>query len=178
MPNPDSLTGTNPMLLPTIAGVVMIIVSITIFQLMSTHEWLPYIIWLGLPVFAYIISVAVNFSTQLIGCNSVDSQKAFVGAFPTLGTVLLGLGVCYFDTCRIPVATVFSPLFINKTVDIVNKGSAVSITTAQQACCTPKITLESVEKDSPIVKGLSYAFYLFFSMLFGGVIGSSLSSVF
>jgi hypothetical protein len=44
-------------------------------------------------------------------------------------------------------------------------------------CCAPSPTLESIEATVPMVSGLSYGFYLFFSMLFGIVIGSGTAVV-
>jgi hypothetical protein len=41
------------------------------------------------------------------------------------------------------------------------------------SCCDPEYSLEGIEAQFPTIKGISYAFYLFFSICFGGVVGLS-----
>ena len=44
-------------------------------------------------------------------------------------------------------------------------------------CCIPKLSLEYIENKYPLVEGMSYGFYLMFSVLFGVVIGTGLSTI-
>ena len=43
------------------------------------------------------------------------------------------------------------------------------------ACCSPIITLEDIERDNPIIMGLSYGFYMFFAICFGGIFGTRIA---
>jgi hypothetical protein len=45
------------------------------------------------------------------------------------------------------------------------------------SCCSPTFSLDGVEAQFPTIKGMSYAFYLFFAICFGGVFGSSMPSI-
>jgi hypothetical protein len=109
----------------------------------------------------------MNLASQYMYCKNTDSGKAFTGAIPSLLAVLVGLAVSSFSICRIPVASVVTPFF---TPDTPTTGK-------NSTCCAPSPTLESIEATVPMVSGLSYGFYLFFSMLFGIVIGSGTAVV-
>jgi hypothetical protein len=43
------------------------------------------------------------------------------------------------------------------------------------ACCSPTLTLEDIEHDNPFIKGISYAFYIFFAICFGGIFGTRIA---
>ncbi len=128
-----------------------------------------------------MITFMVNIITQYVNCNKIDAGKAALGALPSLGTVFVGLGISSITYCRIPIASVFTPLLVGKTVDITKNSSAVNINSLKNSnskeCCVPKITLESVEDKYPLIAGLSYGFYVMFASLFGMVIGSGFSSI-
>lgn len=42
-------------------------------------------------------------------------------------------------------------------------------------CCGPTMTLENIENDNPIIMGLSYGFYMFFAICFGGIFGTRIA---
>jgi hypothetical protein len=43
------------------------------------------------------------------------------------------------------------------------------------ACCSPIVTLEDIENENPIIMGLSYGFYMFFAICFGGIFGTGIA---
>ncbi len=116
-----------------------------------------------------------------MNCKKIDAGKAAMGSVPSLATVFAGLGVASISYCRIPVASVFAPMMIGKTVDITKNSSSGSVNalknSSSKECCVPRITLESVEDKYPLIQGMAYGFYIMFASLFGMVIGSGLSSI-
>jgi hypothetical protein len=42
-------------------------------------------------------------------------------------------------------------------------------------CCGPTMTLENIENKNPFIMGLSYGFYMFFAVCFGGIIGTRIA---
>ena len=42
-------------------------------------------------------------------------------------------------------------------------------------CCGPTMTLENIENENPLIMGLSYGFYMFFAICFGGIFGTSIA---
>ena len=42
-------------------------------------------------------------------------------------------------------------------------------------CCGPTMTLEDIENKNPFIMGLSYGFYMFFAVCFGGIIGTRIA---
>jgi hypothetical protein len=122
---------------------------------------------------------------------------------PTIGTTYLALLLCYISYVRLPVASVIAPLFLRTNANIIRKPVENKKNSAENAknssentkkgaentqkggvrrqkggdCCSPTYSLEGIEAQFPTIKGISYAFYLFFSICFGGVVGlSSLSN--
>jgi hypothetical protein len=82
------------------------------------------------------------------------------------------------------VASVFAPLFVGETLDIVQNNNANSLPNGPNGknrttkrCCVPRISLEYVERNFPMVAGLNYGFYILFSILFGFVFGNSLATI-
>jgi hypothetical protein len=43
-------------------------------------------------------------------------------------------------------------------------------------CCTPSLSLETIELQSPMVKGFAYGFYLFFATVFGVLVSAGFAS--
>ena len=42
-------------------------------------------------------------------------------------------------------------------------------------CCGPTMTLEDIENKNPFIMGLSYGFYMFFAVCFGGIFGTRIA---
>jgi hypothetical protein len=176
--NVDSFTVSIPV------GITFLLLSIALFQLKNSIYGFNLIFWIGIPILAFIISFAVNLSTQYASCKTINAGKASLGSIPSFISVIIGLIISSFTFCRIPIASVFTPLLMDTSIDIVtNKGNKQKSNTNtlkslnSKECCIPKITLETVENNFPLVAGLSHGFYLMFSMFFGVVIGNSIANI-
>jgi hypothetical protein len=86
-----------------------------------------------------------------------------------MGLTWISLFVSYFTWPRIPIASAVAPLFLGQSTDVVR-------TPDSKACCGPQLTLQALEKKEPMVKGLAYGFYLFFSTLLGLLISIGFAS--
>ncbi len=180
MSNPDSKMNINSLSIAIPAGIFIFILVIMLFQFKNSIVYFNLILWIGFPVIGFLIASSINFGSQYMMCRTVNSKKAFLGAIPTFLAILIGLGISSIAWCRIPVVSVITPLFIDKSVDITNKmnnglNSIRNINSKE--CCLPKLSLEKIENNFPIISGFSYGFYLLFSMLFGTIIGTGISSI-
>jgi hypothetical protein len=181
MANPDTSGPSVDSLLTAFpVAILFFLITTVLFQFRDSFTSFKLVLWLTLPILALIITAAVNVTSQYVACRKTDVGKAILGAIPSIGAVLIALGVTSISYCRIPVASVFALLAIGQTVDITQNKSTVSNINSlknSKECCLPKLTLESIENRYPIVQGISYGFYIMFSILFGMVIGNGLSSI-
>jgi hypothetical protein len=177
----DSLTTAIPV------AILMLLITIALFNFRDKNLYFYYMLWFGIPISGYFISTSVNAMSQYMSCNKTDIGKAFLGGIPAAITILLGIGIASVSYCRIPVISVFAPLFTGKTVDIIkNRGivntnskalKSIFSNSNSKECCTPKLILETIEKEYPILQGISYGFYIMFSVLFGLTIGNGISNI-
>ena len=130
-------------------------------------------LWLGIPTMAYVITWLVMMGQQSSDCSGgVHAGKAAIGAIPTAAAVLLALGLSHVAFCRIPIASVFAPMFVDTKVNVLLQAPPTAKNTAKNAaCCSPMMSLEAIEKKFPMVSGVSYGFYVFFATMFGMVFG-------
>ena len=182
MSNPDIKIPTNDSLTVALPVAILFFLStLTFFHFKESIQPFKYILWISFPIMAVIIVAATNAITQYITCKSVNIGKALLGSLPSVGTVLLGLGISSISYCRIPVASVFAPLMIGQTVDVTKDKTHTTINSLKNSnskeCCVPKLSLESVESKYPLIEGISYGFYMIFSVLFGVVIGTGISTI-
>jgi hypothetical protein len=152
-------------------GIMMVIIVFAIFQLAGDN---PYWIYIGIPIFAYVIGFLINLATQL-PCGTVNVGKAALGALPTLGCTGVALLISWITVFRVIVSSVTAPMFISDLEDI-SAARRQSGGRRMRGGGTRAI-LEVVERENPLIKGMSYGFYLFFAMLYGGVMGSSIASI-
>jgi hypothetical protein len=175
VPTTDSLTVAFPV------AILFFLITLVIFQFRESLQPFKYILWIGFPIVTVIVVAATNAITQYITCKAVNMGKALLGALPSVGTVLLGLGISSISYCRIPVASVFAPLMIGQTIDVTKDKNTANINSLKNSnpkeCCIPKLSLESIESKYPLVEGISYGFYILFSALFGVVIGTGMSTI-
>jgi hypothetical protein len=202
MSNPDSTeTGANIGGIAILGSFIVILVIILFNYHQSSAFY--FLLYGGLPIIIYILMFVVLYISK----KNVDVKNAFLSAVPTIGTTYLALFISYISFFRIPVASVFAPMFIGSTANIVSQPvSETSSTNAQTnaptntknaplpptikggshkklkkqaggSCCSPTFSLDGVEAQFPTIKGISYAFYLFFAICFGGVFGSSMPTV-
>jgi hypothetical protein len=177
MSNPDSSVDGLYAAFPS--AIFIFIVTLALFQVMSSHASFKWVLWIGVPLLGYIAAVAMNVASQYTACGGITFGNAALGGIPSFIAAWIGLIIASFETCRIPVASVFAPIFVGKTVDVTRNESnmAVNAVRNSKACCSPKLMLEDIEASVPMIKGLGYGFYLIFAMLFGGIIGTGIAVV-
>lgn len=168
MPSPDS-SNRSSSLYYAMGGIMMVIVTFAIFQLADGN---PYWVYIGIPIIAYVIGFLLNLAIQL-PCGTVDVGKAALGALPTLGCTMVALLISWITVFRVIVSSVTAPMFIGDLEDI----SAKRQSGGRRMRGGTRAVLEDVEKENPMIKGMSYGFYLFFAMLYGGAMGSSIASI-
>ncbi len=181
MSNPDMKVSTVDSLTSGIpVAILFLLITLLLFQFRDSLPSFKLILWLGFPLLSLLIVSIVNMILQYASCKTTNVGKAILGAIPSIGAVLIALGVTSISYCRIPVASVFAPLVIGQTVDITQNKSTVSNINSlknSKECCLPKLTLESIENRYPIVQGISYGFYIMFSILFSMVLGTGVSAI-
>lgn len=175
VPTIDSLSVAFPI------AILFLLITIVLFQFRDGILYFNFVLWLGLPIITLIITTVVNIINQYITCKTTNVGKAILGAIPSLGSVLIALGIASISYCRIPVASVFAPLILGTTVDVTKNKSNTNINSlknnSSKECCIPKLTLETIENASSFVAGISYGFYVMFGILFGMVIGTGFSII-
>jgi len=185
MANPDtkpSSANADGFLTSLPVALFFLLVTAFIFQFRDSIPSFTISLWVIMIILTFSIITCVNLTTQYIECNKTNAGRAMLGSLVSVAGVLIALTISSISYCRIPVASVFAPLFIGKTVDITSGKSSPSNmnslkNTSVKECCVPKLTLEGAEKQLPLVAGLSYGFYIMFGILFGSVIGSGISSI-
>ena len=218
MSNPDTTeTGANIGGI-AILGSFIVILVIILFNYHQSSDFY-FLLYGGLPIIIYILMFVVLYISK----KNTDVKNAFLSAVPTIGTTYLALFISYISFFRIPVASVFAPMFIGSTANIVSQPVSGNASNAKSAnasnanasnanasnanaknatapsaplpatikggsykklkkqtggsCCSPTLSLDGIETQFPTVKGISYAFYIFFAICFGGVFGSSIPTV-
>jgi energy-coupling factor transporter transmembrane protein EcfT len=184
MSNPDT-TGSNTDSLLTAfpIGIFFLLLTIVLFQFRDSLSHFNLILWVALPLVALIVVTVVNVTSQYISCRKTDVGKAVLGALPSLGTILVGIGVSSISYCRIPVTSVFGPLMIGDSIDVTKNVSTTTINSLKNSNSkgsygvTPKLSQEVIDNQYPLVTGIGYGFYIMFSMFFGIVIGNGMSAI-
>jgi hypothetical protein len=146
------------------AGCIIFIITLFLFYAKDSIPFFNAVLWAGLPIIAFLVASGMNIASQYMYCKHTDSGKAFMGAIPSIIAVFIGLAISSISFCRIPVVSIIAPFYTSDT-----KNSSTG--------CKPSPTLESIEAKASMVSGLAYGFYLFFSMLFGIVIGNGTAVV-
>lgn len=182
MSNPDTQSSVTDSLVTALpVSIFFLLFTLFLFQIKDSIPSFNLVLWIGFPIVAFFVTAVANIITQYINCKRTDVGQAMLGSLPSLGTILLGLGIASISYCRIPVASVFAPMIIGQQVDITKNKSNTTINSLKgsnsKECCTPKLTLESVESKFPIISGFSYGFYVLFASLFGMIIGSGFSAI-
>ena len=124
------------------------------------------ILYLGIPVFVYLLTAIVTLLVQYSGCGTVHIGDVFLYSLPSMGFSFVSLLVSSFSWLRIPMASVVAPMFLPPP-ELGNK----------EKCCGPSMTLETIELQAPMVKGFAYGFYLFFATVFGVLVSSGFASL-
>ena len=168
MANPDS-TGTSSNISGVITlGFFIAIIVIILFNYQDT-SFFNGILYGILPIFIYCLMAVVIYISK----SGTSMGHAFLSGLPTIGTTYVALFISYISYFRIPIASVFAPLFLDSSANIVSQPLQKGGSKKQKggSCCSPTYSLEGVEVQFPSIKGISYGFYLFFAICFGGVSG-------
>lgn len=176
------LPSINALYLAFPISILFVLIIITFFnrmRMIGSSFWI--IFYLSIPLAATVITGGTNIINQYTTCNTVDIGKALLGAIPTFIAIIIGIGISSISYCRIPIASLFAPFFMKKTVDITTANIPTSVNDVKKMstkeCCNPKLNLKKMEDVHPTLLGLSYSFYIMFSILFGTVIGTNISRV-
>lgn len=170
MSSSDSFSSVDSINYAIPTAVIVFFMVFMLFQWENLWPFFNVVLYLGTPLFVYLLTCIVTLLAQYSGCGTIRMGDIFLQSIPSVGFTLLSLLISYFTWCRIPIASVVSPLFMDKTTDIVK-------TPDQKACCSPQITLEDMERNAPMVKGFAYGFYLFFSTVFGLIVSIGFASI-
>ena len=183
MSNPDNKVTTSTVGTFGLSIPLGIFYGLLLFILFLNKSSIPHFnlfLWAVFPVVVYLMGFAVNIINQYVSCNTIDAGKAFLGSIPSTLSVIISMGFATFSYCRIPVTSVFAPFTMSQDVDVISNNSTTpgNIKRAVRTyCCPEKMTLAQVEDLYPQLTGISYAFYVFFGVLFGTVFGAGLSSI-
>ena len=187
MSNPDiKITGiktpsVNSLYVAFPISVLFVLITITLFYLKNSIPSFELVFRLSIPLAAAVITGATNVIIQYTTCNTTDIGKAMLGTVPTVVAIIIGLGLSSISYCRIPIVSLFAPLFMKKTVDVTTDKTSASVNSVKNSiskeCCVPKLGLKALEQRFPLLEGLSVGFYMMFSILFGMVIGTGVSRI-
>jgi len=171
MPNPDTKQGSSYSF-SFVIGILMFIITFFIISKTNTDEfYIKIILFLILSVIAYAISLLCNFASQLYMGKDIDSTIALKGAIPSGVSVFIGSILASISMCRIPVASLFAPLFMEESIEQpVNSPSPGSV----KVCHITNLTLEHVESQYKSIIGISWGFYTSISMMVGMMIGGGI----
>ena len=154
--SPDAGTSSFTYASTVILALIILLTTILLFRSFSTLNSFSLIIWVGIPLIVYLIGGCLNLLGQYISCQAVDTSRAFKGSLVLLGTTLIALTLSSITVLRLPIASVFAPLFENKL-----------------SCNASLIPLEV---KYPTLKGISYGYYLMWGILFGQIMNANFSA--
>jgi hypothetical protein len=187
MSNPDiKITGVkmpsvNALYIAFPISILFVLMTITLFYLKKSIPQFNLVFWLSIPLAAAVITGGTNTIIQYITCNTTDIGKALLGTVPVVVAIIIGLGISSISYCRIPIVSLFAPLFMKKSVDVTTDKTSASVNSIRNSttkeCCIPKLSLRTLEQRFPLLEGLSVGFYMMFSILFGMVIGTGISRI-
>lgn len=157
-PNPDTAAASSAFIYgSTVAlAIFVFLIVFALFKTLSNIKFFWAILWFAFPAILYLIGVGMNAIGQYIACKKVNAGKAFLTSLFLLGTTYLGLAIATAPWMRIPVASIFAPLFDSN----INCNAS----------------LASVELKYPGLKGIGYGYYAFWAVLFGQILNANFSS--
>ena len=168
MPNPD--IGIKSYAISFAISIFVAGMVSVLFNYKSRISMFYVILWVGVPISIFILIFSTNLAIQYSSCNDTNINKAALGAVPSIFTTFIALIVSSIAMCRIPIASVFTPLIIGNKVDI-------KTTNVAKQCCNSSMNINKIESMYSIIQGCSYGFYLMFSTLFGMTLGNGYSSI-
>jgi hypothetical protein len=130
------------------------LIIMILYNYKDVNKFFSITLFVIFPILMYFCSSALSIAGQKIACGRVNVSQAFLGGLPTLLSIFVFLFISSFRYARLPIVSVFSSLM--------NKG-------------IESHTLEIAEQSNPVLKGIAVGYYMFFAVMFGQVITSSLS---
>jgi len=168
----DTSTGTYG-----ISTVFAIATAFCIFVMFLYKDSLPnfwIIFWTGVPIILYIVSSLLGLATQIINCGTINPGNAFLAGLATPLACLVFMGIASISWFRVPIASAFAPLLVKQTFATLKNMGRIN-NSGSHLVDIRHASLEALEAQSPAVMGISYAYYLFFGILFGQVFTSNMS---
>jgi hypothetical protein len=174
MEKPDTTqTSSQSISIAFPAGIFVLILILALFQYKDSIPSFQVVLWAGTIILSFIVSTVLFIMAQYIRCNKIDGGKAIKGGAYTVATMTAGLLISSLSWFRVPVASVFAPLFVKTNVDVtLSPSQPMKNTNTASKCCMAQQSLEALEQQYSLLEGLSYGFYSFFGMMFGIVIGN------
>ena len=164
MGNPDK--GISPVWAGFISGITLVAIFIVITRYIDYNKDFNnmFIVFGIIAIIAYIFSVIINILSQYFECDKVEFKQVFLGGLPSIGTIFLSFLIPYFKVCRIPIISLFSS-FSNQNNNQ-NKNT----------CCSA-LSMDEIERNNPMLHTIAYSFYILWGMIYGTVIGKSMSTI-
>ncbi|NBR60267.1 MAG: hypothetical protein EBT86_01210 [Actinobacteria bacterium] len=164
----------------SISTVFAIATAFAVFALFLFKSQIPnfwVILWVGTPVTLYIASSLLALASQTINCGQINPGNAFLGGLMTPVASIVFLGLASLSWLRVPIASAFAPLLVSQNFATLRNFGRVNNTnfTSPHLVDIRQSSLQALEAQSPAVLGISYAYYLFFAVLFGQVFASNIS---
>lgn len=137
----------------TIALSIMLVISLIVLYMNQTFigSYFTTVIWGAVPLLTLIIGMSINMIGQKITCGAVNPGNAIKGALPVVGLLYAGLGLGQISYFRAPVASLFAQI--------------------------PNVTVLDVEARYPYIKGAGVAYWAFWGVMLGQVIGSGTATI-
>jgi hypothetical protein len=137
----------------TVALSIMIVIGIIVIYMFQQFigSYFMTVIWGAVPLLTLIIGMSINMIGQKITCNAVNPANAIKGALPVVGLLYAGLGLGQISYFRAPVASLFAQI--------------------------PNVSVLNVEAKYPYIKGAGVAYWAFWSVMLGQVIGSGMATI-
>lgn len=162
----SDLTSVDTISYAVPTAICVFFAAFMLFQMEYLWTSFRLVLYLALPVMVYLLTSVVTLLIQYSGCGSVRVGDVFLYSTPSAVFTWIALFVSSFSWCRLPMASVVAPLFAPPAAPGGEK----------EKCCEQSLSLETIELQSPMVKGFAYGFYLFFSTVFGVLVSSGFAS--
>lgn len=163
----SDLTSVDTVSYAVPTAICVFFASFMLFQMENVWPYFRIVLYLALPLMVYLLTSVVTLLVQYSGCGSVRIGDVFLYSIPSAVFTWIALFVSSFSLCRLPMASVIAPLF---APPLPPGGED------KEKCCAPNLSLETIELQSPMVKGFAYGFYLFFTTVFGVLVSSGFAS--
>ena len=188
----DTFIYTSTFVLAIVTAIVIILLFSSLAQPGRIFEGIFFkILWLVVPLCVYLISAGISLAGQHFLCGNISLAKAFTTSLSTLGLLYTALFIpSQFPVARMPVGSIFVSKFARSQRLLAHESDRRSLefTRSQRLLAhesdrrsleftrAPNPDLYQVESANPTLMGASFAYYAFWGVLFGQIIGSNLSA--